>query len=260
MEGVEAVPPTPRGSVELMAAMFPGVDKELLEEILAHHANDIERAVTSLIELSGESEMLDGRTAQEDLDAQIAMAEQEEVDAEMARALTAALQEEERQRASAHPSRTPSTASASSIAASAKSILARVRAARRRHATDVGMNDRLLESEPEGGDSSQAITQSVEPLYSPPPIPPTQTNSQQPNDLMTMSTIPPTSSKYTSRVDRARAANALRNSRNAGAAAPVMVQIDPSQFASVQSSPEGYSDQPGAPVNNENRPAEGVLI
>ncbi|KAL1521680.1 hypothetical protein AB1Y20_021335 [Prymnesium parvum] len=271
-----AAAPTPPPSsaptdtaLDAMVAMFPDMEKDVLEAVLIHHDSNIELAVLSLLDMAGENPGRDTLHAQEEFDAQVALRAQEEIDEQIAQALSAALHEEEQRRMAAEPS-TRASATATSIATSAKNIMSRVLSARRRNQRD-GIATRLLESENDLADSSTPGMEPLEPIYSPPqiqppmpPLPPASTPAvfSSPAPRVTSPSeeangTPPSEEKYNSRVGRARAANnAARTSGRlslSSGPAPVMVQIDPAQYVGA---PAAGAEEPG----EQRGPAEGILI
>lgn len=110
--------------VEVMSAMFPTIEADVLGVMLSHHNGDIEAAVATLLDtVSPMDEKASARAAQLELDAEFAQRAQHDIDAEVAGALQKQLQEEEDQRKE-HEFGSRAVAAVSS---GAKSILHRVR-------------------------------------------------------------------------------------------------------------------------------------
>lgn len=232
-------------TLELMCAMFPEVEKEVLAAVLVHYQGSVERAVASLLEEVDSHADADGallNEAQEELDAQTAASLQEELDEETARALQRALGEEERLQpgrnvaGSNNPSR-PSSANTNA----ARSLLARIRS-RARVRTPTEASASLLGNET--ADSSAPTEEPLAPIYSPPmPMPP-PTPTTSAGDAPVVG-----EAKYNSRVDRARAANRARGASTVSS--PIMLQLPTSPVATPAAE---------APPLAASGPAEGILI
>lgn len=259
--------------IESLAAMFPSVDKDVLEAVLIHHHGNIEMSVSTLLDLSGEVDEWMAQDTQEEIDAEMAMRMQEEIDEELAHSLALKLHDQEQRRLRSEPSRVQSAASpGSTIASSAKnikSILARVRSRRSQteslgtpllngHETEadalggtpgnrnqrVGMNTRLLDSN--SADASEAVSPMLEPLQIPVSSSPLALNESS-------------EAKYNARVDRARAANAAKLGGRGASTQSIthMVHIDSSQFVPATSTSMLNVE---AEQSRENGPREGILI
>lgn len=225
----------------MLKAMFPDIEADVLSQMLSFSGGEVERAIETLLETSaapGTSESLTAqaqaeaderlaRQVQMELDGAVAQAVQEELSAEM-RA------EEERRRQNELSTRAMNSASAASkrlieSAKAARSSFMRPLSAR----TKKDHGTRLLDGGEGTSDSEPLSSVSpLSPLYLPPPpqyqpnITPVDTSSTRdysaplslppappvvtPLDSSSLRPLPTAQSseeKYTSRVDRARAAN-----------------------------------------------------
>jgi len=209
--------------VDLLAAMFPDVEKDTLELVLSFHHGDVERAVVSLLDNISEStdapaESPSGVAARQehlDLDAQVARQEQLDIDAQVAAMVHKQIQEElqaERKSAELGPR---------ALAAARKWLTARA-ATRPKRET----HTRLLSS-----DNADVVMppSPLVPEYSPPlavpPMPPSGTHAAA-------------SPLYDSRIQRARQANSVRQSTvtresmlGAGQTAPMATLSIPESYA-----------------------------
>ena len=276
--------------------MFPAMESDVLAAVLTHHSGNVEAAVVTLLDLASDgpspgAEADDPNEAQIDLDAQMAALAQEEMDEETARALALAFKDEADRAQAAQAAARPSvraSAAASSVSGGAKSFMSRIRSAGRRAPKEGAV--RLLDGDGVADSSTpSAPMEPLEPIYSPPvpqmppapltqpatapltiaslpPAPPAAAASLPMGTSPPLGTSPPSAEKYTSRVDRARAANSARLGRSASNAAavqgppPVQLEIDPTAF--LPAAPQAGSDsaQQATAQQQGSGPVEGTLI
>jgi len=240
----EAPTPAPAlAELDSLVAIFPAIERDVLAAVLEYHNGNMESAVGSLLELSSSEGVQGGEDAQLELDAQLAHRAQLEMDEEAARALAQQLEAESRMVSSRTATATSVAAStaASTAASGARSLLARVRSAGRRGRTEGTV--RLLDSEEIDSSAPLVDTSPLDPTYSPPQIPAVQPPVPgSPPSTMPIDAAPV---QYSSRVDRARAANLARG-------ATTRIQLVPRSAAEVAA--------PEATILASSGPAEGTLI
>lgn len=202
--------------VEQLKAMFPEIDRDVLEAFLASHQGDVERAVAAILDVPA-----DAPTTQQDLDEVVARALQQEMDAEVARGVQQQMNAEEEARRAQDPT-VRAAAAVEKAGTMAKSLLQRaVRplSARSRGTThSVRLLDAPMDSS--GVSPSFDFTPISLPAYAPPPAQAQPLPDALPDisDAVPISAFTPDvapagadpSARYSARLDRARSANQLR--------------------------------------------------
>lgn len=227
--------------VDQLAALFPDIERDLLDALLQHHGS-IERVVDELLEVTPTdpagaatdeahytTDEAMARTVQEGLDAEVAAALQQELD---------------RERQAQAPRASPAQADPVGVAAAAAAE--RVKAGTKRGLLVLQRSVKALAERNRGAHGQRLLDESTSsdlheplqisplaPLYSPPmptapqisvPTPPPVAPTPPPNTSSTRADgdAPPSppATKYVSRVERARMANRLA-SRSAGQYTPL---------------------------------------
>jgi hypothetical protein len=208
-------------NVTQLTALFPDIERDILEMMLEHHGS-VERVVSALLDENDDDALVDAST-----DDAVARNLQENIDEELARALQ---QELNREGASDPPASPTVGAAGQTAAAAAEKVVAGTKRLastlqeriRRMSTKSRGAHaQRLLDDAAQSPDYNEPF-QPLQPLYTPPtphssPLttpPPTSStriggDPAAPDDPTAPSAegSAPTPSKYTSRVERARLAN-----------------------------------------------------
>lgn len=202
---IAAPAPAPDARVAALAEMFPGMERDLLETILAHHGGDIDKVVAMLLTDAGAGDPAG------DADAELARRMQLEVDGQVAAALHKEIQEE------LGPAADPMRAMSSSLSTavgSTKKLLQRARERARTLTSTAKMGSshsvRLLDAT---ADPAEAHMEPIaSPLYLPPV--PMAAEAPAPAEALVPPALPAREASdrlYSSRVGRARASNANRS-------------------------------------------------
>jgi len=191
-------------AVETLSAMFPDIEAETLEALLAFHQGDLERTCISLLDPDAVDTV-----AQEDLDLAVARQAQEEIDraaiTEAQRAVAAELTAEEQ----AEEARRKERALSNRTMVAVSKLVDRVKSAgRRRDGTQrVGLLDG-------SGTSDEPVLSPLQPAYeadySPPVVLPAAPQATEPTSTAPLTAHDSSPDQYNARLSRARTANRSR--------------------------------------------------
>merc|ERR1711988_854865 len=200
-------PPTNHSEVERfdikqLTAMFPSIDEDVLSQILAAHNNDAEAAALALI---------DFEVTESDADADIARKLQLEQDEEFAKNVHESLQRE--MEADAKKQQELPAVASRALSSAAQKFLHRVSKPKQQatstHAAP--LLDTPLKTPLEGSYDMRPLAASCD--YAPPSMTVAQPKERRPNDsnsARSSASSADSSARYSSRMDRARAANRQR--------------------------------------------------
>lgn len=215
------MPPRNDAHVEMLKAMFPDVEADVLMQMLSYHNGDVERVINTMLDTTADV------TQEEDADAEIARQIQASQDEEMAKAIAASFDAEDDRRRRNDPTVRAANATASAASATvkvvtdaSKAFLAKVTPAGRRAAglsttTSTSHGVRLLDSPLVAGNLPYDMSPLSVPTYAPPatPVyvapPPTDPIPDVSDEPGPPAPTEP-NNRYSSRMDRARAANRQR--------------------------------------------------
>lgn len=237
------------GDVVALKAVFPDIENDVLEAMLAHHGN-MERVVEALLDESTGEVPGSDPTAAEIADEDLARQVQEGLDSEVAAALQQELNAERQAVQTPRPTTSPQLAERMAAATAGtkrffQPLLQRASRQLSAKTTRSGQAERLLDDAAVA--SSDANQPLASPMYSPPyaaqpylapaaplmpptpapPMPPptssTRAGADEPpaaagSSPGLIATPPP--SRYTSRVERARLANRTSSAARASSASP----------------------------------------